>query len=145
MIILSYLLRRVARFREHVHNAFVRASALSSKSDTSAQINMFAELPFAPHWNLGFSGPTGIDISKSLSDWSASVLELSKGWTLNYMFAAVKRTQSRKNIGFLSSWFCNSAVGRLMIGLVRELDRSKFRVCLFHIRLLSGKVFLKCH
>ena len=42
-------------------------------------------------------------------------------------------------VGFASSWFCNSAVGRLMLGLVQRLDRARFSVAIFHVVPASGR------
>jgi predicted O-linked N-acetylglucosamine transferase (SPINDLY family) len=100
------------------------------------------ELPLVPHWRLGFSGPLGKDIYKSLTDWSKTLSGL--GMIDNTVELQVSQchasTKHHITVGFVSSWFCNSAVGRLMLGLIRELDRTRFQSHLFHIQSISGKV-----
>ena len=44
----------------------------------------------------------------------------------------------RIRVGFMSSWFCNSAIGRLMLGVVRNLDRAHFWVGVFHAESIDG-------
>ena len=51
-----------------------------------------------------------------------------------------QRSLERQRIGFLSSWFCNSAIGRLCAGLIALLDRSKFEVRVFVVRDGKGSV-----
>lgn len=51
-----------------------------------------------------------------------------------------QRSPKRQRIGFLSSWFCNSAIGRLCAGLIALLDRSKFEVRVFVVRDGKGSV-----
>jgi len=50
-----------------------------------------------------------------------------------------ERPRHRLVVGFVSSWFCNSAIGRFMLGLIRELDRQRFEVHIFHVVSISGR------
>ena len=135
--------RSVALFRNFTKMA--QFSASQHSRNRGQKLNLAAELPIAPHWRLGFSGPTGDDLFHSLRDWSATITAMSDShWphTGGHLQDEPDNLakDGRISVGFVSSWFCNSAVGRLMLGLVRTLDRRRFVVHIFHVTSLSGKV-----
>ena len=91
---------------------------------------------FQPHWKLAFAGAGGDVVADVLKHWGdvyASAL-----W--HRPRAAAPRAGGRAKVGFLSSWFCNSAVGRLTAGLIARLDREAFAVHVYVLRDGKGRV-----
>lgn len=87
-----------------------------------------------PHWRLAFSGGSGADIAAILKGWGALYRDA--------LFHAMvePRVHVKPRVGFVSSWFCNSAIGRLYAGLIEKLDKAKFEVYVFHVREPSGRL-----
>ncbi|KAJ1462431.1 hypothetical protein M885DRAFT_557203 [Pelagophyceae sp. CCMP2097] len=109
-----------------------------------------------PHWDLAFSGGDGVTVAKVIVDWSnlysaglrvrADKLAPS---ALGEHNAAATKAAGMPGAGmpgaglkkrivrvvFVSSWFVNSAVGRLVGGLFVHLDRSKFEIHAAHVPL----------
>ena len=88
-----------------------------------------------PHWRLAFSGGTGSQISSILRGWGRLYSE-----ALFHALAEPHKPSRRPKVGFASSWFCNSAIGRLYTGLLEKIDKSKFDVYVFHVREPSGRL-----
>jgi hypothetical protein len=143
----------IDHFIKYTHRARAVSSSRFFEAERSTDamhvLDLIKELPLVPHWRLGFSGPSGRDLATALSDWSATVRlvvarnELSRDFTKSKQSETSSSTESprrRQAVGFVSSWFCNSAVGRLMLGLVRELDRERFQVHVFHVASISGRL-----
>lgn len=134
--------RSIVRFRE-----LISIAAATSATSTSTE-DVHDIFSIIPHWRLGFSGPNGADLVRCLSNWNSALLATTKGlWTRTAPFDTnhimhPAAPASKRIVGFISSWFCNSAVGRLMLGLVRDLDRNKFQVHVFHVTSITGKVWV---
>jgi len=140
----------VGCFVKYTHQARVAASSIFFEIENSTTLTLVSELmqelPLVPHWRLGFSGPCGRDLVTGLSDWSTTLRficarsEMSADFT-NLIQPGVntERPRHRLVVGFVSSWFCNSAIGRFMLGLIRELDRQRFEVHIFHVVSISGR------
>ena len=88
-----------------------------------------------PHWRLAFSGGTGSQISSILRGWGRLYSE-----ALFHALAEPHKPSRRPKVGFASSWFCNSAIGRLYTGLLEKIDKAKFDVYVFHVREPSGRL-----
>ena len=88
-----------------------------------------------PHWRLAFSGGTGDEVSSILRGWGRLYSH-----ALFHALAEPHVRRSRPKVGFASSWFCNSAIGRLYTGLLEKIDKSKFDVYVFHVREPSGRL-----
>lgn len=137
-------------FVKYTHQARMVASSIFFEADDSMKLmpvsELMQELPLVPHWRLGFSGPYGRDLAAGLSDWGATLRLICARKEMSTDFtkfvpprATTDRPQHRSVVGFVSSWFCNSAVGRFMLGLIRELDRKQFEVHIFHVVPISGR------
>ena len=81
-----------------------------------------------PHWDVAFSGASGSDVTAVLRRWSDLYVNVFR-----VRFDAPPKAAAKIKIGFISSWFCNSAVGRLMTGLFVHLDRERFEVHAIHV------------
>ena len=86
-----------------------------------------------PHWRLAFSGGTGTEISSILRGWGRLYSE-----ALFHALAEPRIRRSRPRVGFASSWFCNSAIGRLYTGLLEKINWVD--VYVFHVREPSGRL-----
>ena len=87
-----------------------------------------------PHWRLAFSGGTGDQISSILRGWGRLYSEAL------FHALAEPRIHHKPRVGFTSSWFCNSAIGRLYTGLLEKINKAKFDVYVFHVREPSGRL-----
>ena len=88
-----------------------------------------------PHWRLAFSGGTGTEIASILRGWGRLYSN-----ALFHALAEQRIRRSRPRVGFASSWFCNSAIGRLYTGLLEKINKAKFDVYVFHVREPSGRL-----
>jgi len=88
-----------------------------------------------PHWRLAFSGGTGSEIADILRGWGLLYQD-----ALFHALAEPHVRRSRPRVGFASSWFCNSAIGRLYTGLLEKINKTKYDIYVFHVREPSGRL-----
>ncbi|KAJ8608277.1 hypothetical protein CTAYLR_007280 [Chrysophaeum taylorii] len=88
-----------------------------------------------PHWRLAFTGATGTQVATSLREWGLLYAPLLRA---RGQMTSLRRRR-RRRLAFVSSWFCNSAIGRLAGGIIEQLDRARFEVVVAHVRV-RGKV-----
>jgi hypothetical protein len=113
-------------------------------TSSNSTFRLLKDLPIIPHWDIGFSGPNGLKLKSVLTKWNTAVRmisnDLNKVLVHNVTTVSDMKPRGKIIVGFISSWFCNSAVGRLMLGLINTLERDKFSIVLFHLSGLSGQV-----
>lgn len=103
---------------------------------TAAGAAKNAESVLQPHWKLAFSGATGDDVARVVRDWG-EIYARGLRFAISDMEDPVRH---RIKVGMVSSWFCNSAIGRLCGGIVEHLDRNRFEVVVCHVRDGKGEV-----
>jgi len=114
------------------------ARQTAEEGSSTALVDVFRHLQAVPHWRLGFSGPCGHDIAQGLSDWTATVRRIAPYLDQPVPFR-ISPPSNKVRVGFASSWFCNSAIGKLMLGLVEGLDKKRFHVTLLRVTPLNGE------
>lgn len=108
--------------------------AVSQVLRRSAKLRDAGQYVVQPHWNLAFSGAGGDDVATVLRRFG-HVYSRALGRV------SVRPSSSAKiRLGLVSSWFCNSAIGRLCAGLVQHIDRTRFQVVVAHVRTGKGDV-----
>lgn len=116
--------------------ARLRHRLATLRNMTAAGATKSAESVLQPHWKLAFSGATGDDVARVVRDWG-------EVYAKGLRFAASNMDNPghhRIKVGMVSSWFCNSAIGRLCGGIVEHLDRNRFEVVVCHVRDGKGEV-----
>ena len=93
-----------------------------------------------PHWTHAFSGATIGQTASILTRWSA--LWAKRLQRKQAELAAPRRlaAQLPLRVGFVSSWFCNSAIGRVMAGAIARLDPAQFETTVYLLRTAGGTV-----
>ena len=97
-----------------------------------------------PHWTHAFSGARIDQIASILTRWSAL-------WAPRLAFdamaeepaaapTAVPESEPRVRVGFASSWFCNSAIGRVMAGVMARLDPTRFKTFVYLLPSAGGVI-----
>ena len=90
---------------------------------------------------VAFSGAHGALGARALRLWSAAwAPALARAPPAALAARRRRRRRARRlRVGFVSAWWCNSAIGRVLGGVVRKLDRAEFVVVLARRRRRPGR------